>query len=446
MIIDCSTTLAELVAIPSVNPMGRAVSGPEFFEHRLTDYLERLFERLAIPAQRQPIAPLRDNIIVRLDAEIPPDRGGPLLLFEVHQDTVPVDGMTIEPWTPIVRDGRLYGRGACDVKGGMAAMVAAVARLAHERPKNRANIVLACTVNEENGFTGATGLTQLWKLNGASGASPSPHVDESLRDTHRVSERRDHVIFPRSPDAAVVAEPTRLDVVVAHKGVVRWRCHTHGRAAHSSRPEAGDNAIYRMARVVSALERYQRELLAAAPAHPLCGRPTLSVGTIAGGLSVNTVPDLATIEIDRRLAPGEEPDAAYRQVIDYLAAAIDDPDSSGRVSPRRDASLGVARPHDAARSITHEPPFMQSFGLADAANREIAQRLVAAVRSVRGTVSQIGVPFGTDAAAIARAGVPSVVFGPGSIEQAHTADEWISLAEVEHAAEVLYHLASDWSR
>jgi acetylornithine deacetylase len=423
MILDCSTALAELVAIPSVNPMGRAATGPEFFEHQLTDYLECLFARLAIPAPRQPIAPLRDNIVARLDAEIPPERGGPLLLFEVHQDTVPVTGMTIEPWTPMIRDGRLYGRGACDVKGGMAAMLVAVARLADERPKHRPTVVLACTVNEENGFTGASGLCRLWNPE-TTDALPSPHVGESLRAPHRVSERSYHKMFPRPPDAAIVAEPTRLDVVVAHKGVVRWRCHVRGRAAHSSRPEAGDNAIYRMARVVSALERYHREVLVDAAAHPLCGPPTLSVGTIAGGLSVNTVPDLTTIEIDRRLAPGEDPDAAYRQVIDYLGAAIDEPDR--------------------VRSISHDPPFMQSFGLADAANREIARRIAGAAQSVRGKVSQIGVPFGTDAAAVARACVPSVVFGPGSIEQAHTADEWVPLDEVEQAAEILYRLASDW--
>jgi acetylornithine deacetylase len=403
MVLDCAATLSELVAIPSVNPMGRATSGPEFFEHRLTDYLESLFSRLAIPAQRQPVAPLRDNIIARLDGEVPPERGGPILLFEVHQDTVPVDGMTIEPWTPVVRDGRIYGRGACDVKGGMAAMLAAVARLAHERPKNRPTIVLACTVNEEHGFTGASALCRLWQRDGLAAVSPA--------------------LFPRPPDAAIVAEPTRLDVVVAHKGVVRWRCHAHGRAAHSSRPEAGDNAIYRMARIVSALERYHREVLARAPTHPLCGRPTLSVGTISGGISVNTVPDLATIEIDRRLVPGEAPETAYRQVIDYLASTTDDP--------------------TATRPITHERPFIQNFGLPDAANRDLAERLSAAAKSVSGKSSQIGVPFGTDAAAIARAGVPSVVFGPGSIEQAHTSDEWVSLAEVEQAAEILYRLASD---
>ncbi|HKD35267.1 MAG TPA: M20/M25/M40 family metallo-hydrolase, partial [Pirellulales bacterium] len=265
---------------------------------------------------------------------------------------------------------------------------------------------------------------RLWTADGTTSRPLSPHVAEPLRDSHRVSERRDAPIFPRPPDAAIVAEPTRLQVVVAHKGVVRWRCHAHGRAAHSSRPEAGDNAIYRIARIVSTLKRYHEEVLIDASAHPLCGRPTLSVGTISGGISVNTVPDRATIEIDRRLAPGEEPDDAYRHVIDYLAVAMHDP--------------------DAVRHITHEPPFMQSFGLSDAANREIAERLLAAVRSVGGEASQIGVPFGTDAAAIARTGVPSVVFGPGSIEQAHTADEWISLSEVEQAAEILYRLAADW--
>src|SRR5207249_11663727 len=122
-------------------------------------------------------------------------------LFEAHQDTVPVDGMTIPPWTPDVRDGRIYGRGSTDIKGGMAAMLAALSRLAIERPPNMPTIVLACTVNEEHGFTGATHLTKLWTGGGSK-------------------------LMPRAPDAAVVAEPTLLNVVVAHKGVVRWRCHT----------------------------------------------------------------------------------------------------------------------------------------------------------------------------------------------------------------------------
>ena len=232
MLLDLTQTLADLVALPSVNPMGRTVDGPEFYEYRVTDYLEQLFRRLELPYARQTVEPKRDNIVARLDGQVPPERGGPLVLFEAHQDTVPVVGMTIEPWTPAVRDGRMYGRGACDIKGGMAAMLGAVARLADERPKDMPTIVMACTVNEEHGYSGATALTKLWTQGGP--------------------------IVPRQPDAAIVAEPTELQVVVAHKGVVRWRCQTHGRATHSSQPHLGVNAIFKMRRVLEALERYQR--------------------------------------------------------------------------------------------------------------------------------------------------------------------------------------------
>ena len=164
---DLTQTLIELVSLPSVNPMGKAVDGPEYFEYRVTEYLESLFHSLELPFERQTVAPKRDNIIARLDGEVPVSAGGPLVLFEAHQDTVPVDGMTIEPWTPAVRDGRFYGRGACDIKGGMTAMLGALARLARERPPGMPTLVMACTVNEEHGYTGATALTQRWEQGGS---------------------------------------------------------------------------------------------------------------------------------------------------------------------------------------------------------------------------------------------------------------------------------------
>lgn len=389
MALDLTKTLSELVALPSVNPMGKPVSGPEYFEYRVTDYLEGLFKQLNLPCQRQAVEPKRDNLVARLDGEVPPTEGGQLVLFEAHQDTVPVTGMTIEPWTPTVRDGRLYGRGACDIKGGLTAMLGAVARLAAERPRGMPTIIMACTVNEEHGYSGATALTKLWSQAGS--------------------------IIPRQPDVAVVAEPTELQVVVAHKGVVRWRCHAHGRATHSSQPHLGINAIYKMSRVLAALERYQRDVTPSLGKHPLCGQPTLSVGTIAGGLSVNTVPDRCTIEIDRRLIPGETTEVAYRQVLDYLSAEVG-PDSA----------------------IEHEPPFLVGFGLADTANAPLAARMVAAAREATIGCDKVGVPYGTNAAAIAAAGVPSIVFGPGSIDQAHTADEWLALDQLVLASEALY--------
>jgi acetylornithine deacetylase/succinyl-diaminopimelate desuccinylase-like protein len=389
MQLDLIKTLAELVAIPSVNPMGRPVVGPEYFEYRVTDYLESLFQQLRLPYERQTVEPKRDNIVARLDGRIPLDEGGALVLFEAHQDTVPVDGMTINPWVPLVREGRLYGRGACDIKGGLTAMLGALARLAEERPPDMPTIVMACTVNEEHGFSGASALTKMW------------------------SQPRS--IIPRRPDAAIVAEPTGLQVVVAHKGVVRWRCHAHGRATHSSQPHLGVNAIFKMSRALAALERFQRDVAPTLGIHPLCGRPTLSVGTITGGLSVNTVPDRCTIEIDRRLIPGEDPQAAYRGVVDFIST------ESG---------------HDSA--IEHEEPFLIGVGLLDKNNGQLAERMVAAAARCSIECRTIGVPFGTDAAAIAAAGVPSIVFGPGSIEQAHTADEWLSLDELAKASEALY--------
>jgi acetylornithine deacetylase len=389
-------TLGDLIAIPSVNPMGHPVTGPEYLEYRVTDYLESFFRQLGVNYQRQTVEPKRDNIIARLDGAATAEAGAPILLFDAHQDTVPVTGMTIEPWTPVVRDGRIYGRGACDIKGGLAAMLVAFARLAAEPAKRRSTIILSATVNEEHGFSGATALTKLWE--------------------------QPNSIIPRRPAAAIIAEPTELNVVVAHKGVVRWRMHGLGRAAHSSDPHAGDNAIYRLAPALTALERYAQDVAPKLGRHPLCGQPTLSVGTIQGGLSVNTVPARATIEIDRRLLPGENPRAAYDHVLGYLAENLAQPGS-----------------------IQHDRPYMQTTGLSDRDNRALGEQLVRTARSVVDGSAMVGVPYGTNAAATSAAGVPSVVFGPGSIAQAHTADEWLALDQLELASEVYYRFATEFS-
>jgi acetylornithine deacetylase/succinyl-diaminopimelate desuccinylase-like protein len=405
MSLDVVQVLADLVRIPSVNPMGRPAAGDIYYEHRVTGQLEGLFRGLGLPAERHMVAPLRDNIVTRVEGDVPPERGGKIVMFEAHQDTVPVEGMTIEPFTPKIEGGRIYGRGSCDIKGGMAAMIAAVARLAKEKPAGRPTVVLACTINEEHGFTGASH----WAATYSGKAPDSGHGPEAVPAAGR-SE-----LLKRVPDMAIVAEPTELNVVVAHKGAARWKCSTRGVATHSSQPHRGDNAIYHMARVLGVLEEYARDVVPKLASHPLCGHPTLSVGLIGGGISVNTVPDQCMIEVDRRVLPVEDPQVALEHCLDYLQT-----------------QLGTRVP------VGHETPFMLTRGLADTNNGALAERLGGVIRKHGGTGGSVGVPYGTDAPHYAATGCPTVVFGPGSIDQAHTKDEWLDVEQLKAAAEILY--------
>jgi acetylornithine deacetylase len=394
MSFDPLKLLSDLVAIPSVNPMGSGATGPEFLETGVTQFLQSFFESLGLPSVRQPVHPHRDNFFARLEGNPLLENGGKLLLLDAHQDTVPVTGMTIPPFEPCVREGRIYGRGSCDIKGGMAAMLAAMAELKQTPGKEMPTIVFVGTINEEHGFTGAQAATKLW------------HTPNS--------------ILPRRPDAAIVAEPTELKVVVAHKGCVRWLCRTRGRAAHSSQPQHGDNAIFRMAKVLQLLEAFQRDIAPTLTVHPLCGPTTLSVGTIHGGLSVNTVPDECVISLDRRLVPGEDPAVARQQLIDYLTK-----------------SLGSDFP------IVHDAPFLSGTGLESGENQKLGEGLAQTARELGYASECHGVPYGTNAATYAAAGIPTVVFGPGSIAQAHTADEWLAVDQLHSAIRVLIEFCAN---
>jgi acetylornithine deacetylase len=217
-------------------------------------------------------------------------------------------------------------------------------------------------------------------------------------------------------DFAVVAEPTRLQVVDAHKGVVRGKVRTEGRACHSSRPDQGVNAVYRMGRVLPVIEQFADQLMSSL-AHPRLGPPTLSVGRIEGGVSVNTVPDGCIVEIDRRLLPGEDPQAAWGEFRDHLAARSPVP-------------------------VVVEPVWMACPALETRAAPEWRERFGRAINAVEGKHKVLAVPFGTDASSISEAGIPAVVFGPGDIAQAHTKDEWIELDQIDRAAEILYRFAA----
>ncbi|MFN4257720.1 MAG: M20 family metallopeptidase [Gemmataceae bacterium] len=375
---DTTRLLRDLVSRPSINPMGRPLQGPEIYEYRVTDYLEEFFRGLGVPYERQPVAPQRDNIVAR--CEVPGARR--TIVLEAHQDTVPTDNMTIDPFAAHIENGKLYGRGACDIKGGMASMLATFARVVREKPQGGANVIMACTVDEEHTFTGVRALVQ-----------------------HGLKA-----------DWAIVAEPTLLNIVHAHKGIVRWHLATAGRSCHSSSPEQGVNAIYRMGRLLTAIESYAEELRQS-KTDPLLGPPTLSVGRIEGGSSVNVVPDRCRVEIDRRLIRGEEPSQAIEQFAQYLRA-----------------HLGDDVPFENA------PPWMSKLALNPEGSEELTERLGKVIDQHRGSHQVMAVPYGTDASTIAATGIPSVVFGPGDIAKAHTCDEWVPLDEVELASEILFDL------
>jgi succinyl-diaminopimelate desuccinylase len=378
--------LKDLVAIPSVNPMGRDVSGPEYYETRVTEYLVDYLKKLGVPFEQVETASGRSNVIARLDG-----RGSSrTVLLDAHQDTVPVDGMTIPPFEPVEEAGRLYGRGSCDVKGGMAAMLSAFSRLARKPPAKMPNVVLSLTCDEEATSLGVNHLTNSWS-----------------------TEEPSYNLCPTAPDVAIVAEPTLLDIVVAHRGATRWKLRTTGRACHSSRPNEGINAIYRMARVVSLLEEFANWLPTSRPEHPLCGPATLSVGRIDGGISVNVVPDACSIEVDRRVIPGEYRSAVIDELAEFLRFRLD-------------------------FEVIHDEPYCNSPPLGDDENGVLSQELMQAITKVVGPKQTIGVPYGTHASRFARAGVPSVVFGPGDIAQAHTKDEWIEISQLSDAAEIYF--------
>jgi acetylornithine deacetylase ArgE len=372
--------LSDLVAIESVNP---AYPGGERGEVAVAAYVAEYCRRLGLDVSRQPVLPGRENVLAEL--RVAGARG--TVLFEAHMDTVNLDAsgsMGEGGLRPEVRDGRLYGRGACDAKGALAGMLSALERLVARRGDLGVNVVLAATVDEEYQFRGVLAM-----------------IDQYLGPERQV-------------DAAVVGEPTDLRVVVAHKGCVRTRISTVGRAAHSSRPEEGVNAVEHMAQVVTALQDHRRRL--AERRHQLTGSPTLSIGRIWGGTAVNIVPDRCTIEVDRRLLPGEDAASALAEI---------------------DGVLAALRASDPAVQIEREAPFVADWPLDTPVEALVVRAAVAACRDLGLPDTPVGVAYGSDASKLqALRGVPSIVLGPGSIAQAHTADEFVPVDQLAYAADL----------
>jgi succinyl-diaminopimelate desuccinylase len=367
--------LSDLVRIPSVNPRMGGGAG----EGGLAQFVAEYLRSLGVTPAVTEVEPGRPNVL----ATLPGTPDGKHLLFEAHLDTVSPSLGQVEPFVPRLDGDRLYGRGACDTKASMAAMLLAAKDIRDRRDRGT-TVSLAFAVGEEAGFDGARHLA-------ASGFRA---------------------------DAAVVGEPTGLDVVVAHKGVVRWQMTTAGKSAHSANPQAGINAIGLMARLVRALdERLAPEI--AQRRHPLLGSPTLSVGRIAGGLEANVVPERCTIDLDRRMLPGETW-MSVRGELDGLLASLcgEAPDLRVRIGD----------------------PYLESQGMETPVDSEIVRMVEEAVRRVDGGHPIRGVAYCTDAACLAAVGIPCVVLGPGHIEQAHTDAEYVDIPQVVKAAAVYREL------
>jgi acetylornithine deacetylase/succinyl-diaminopimelate desuccinylase-like protein len=402
---DAEKLLCELIALPSVNPAFLPAGDPRAGEGRVADFLaataaqagldvdfqavatvrhdsiETAEDQLAaIPnaqcpilnpqsAIRNPQSAIRSNLIAILR---PARRARLRLLLAPHLDTVPA--ADDEQYAPCLEDTRICGRGACDTKGSVAAMLTALCQLAKQGPRPpETEIVFAGLVDEEQAQSGSRALA-------ASGFQA---------------------------DLAIVGEPTGLRIVTAHKGTLWLGLATRGKSAHGARPELGRNAVHEMARVVCLLETdYARRLRRWR--HPLLGHATVNVGVIAGGTQPNIVPAACRIGVDRRTLPGETERSVRAEMMALFR--------------RHKLRVGIASQKQAPclpmETDARLPLVRQFFGVA-------------------GQKKAAGVDYFCDASVLAQAGIASVVFGPGDIAQAHTAEEWIARKSLEAATALL---------
>ena len=360
--------LRDLVAIPSVNPMGREdlpaeITGEQAIAEHVAAELSRLGLDAALVGRGG-----RTSVV----AEASAGREAETLLVASHLDTVPVDGMEIDPFDPVIEGENLLGRGSCDTKAGMAALLEALARVL-ERGRLRRNVIVVGEADEELGSIGIMDVL-----------------------TH---------LGDRRPDWVLATEPTDLRLINAHKGVVHARVCARGRACHSSNPAAGQNAIVTLARAILAIEDDARIFLTRP--HPQLGPATLSIGLVHGGQAPNIVPDEARIWVDRRTLPGETLEEVRAQIASSLANA------------------GVAEDVIVETCTEEKPP------LETAPDSVAALATADALESVGLSPDCQHVAFGTDAGLFGRTGIPGVVLGPGSIDVAHTSREFVPIAEVE---------------
>lgn len=365
---DVIALLQQLVRIPSVNPdnaPGTDVTGEQTLAVFLSGWLESIGGEVVL----EEIRPGRPNLIARFA----PTDGRPRILLGPHLDTVGIGGMTIDAFGGEIRDGKLWGRGACDTKGPMAAMLWAL----HENRDRLAEMPMAVDfvafMGEESGQWGSKDFV-----------------------------RRHGGDY----EFALVGEPTSMEVVHVTKGSLWATLRATGKAAHSSQPERGDNAILKLTRALDRLECHLGAELATFT-HPVLGRSTLNVGLIRGGTRPNIVPDFAEAEIDIRITPSlVAAGGALNRLKDTLEF--------------HDLPVEIVHPHE-------NPPL----------DTPPDHPLIQALLATRPGLTLAGAPWFSDATHLSNGGIPSICIGPGSIDQAHTDDEFIDIAALRQGADFL---------
>jgi acetylornithine deacetylase len=361
--------LAALVRIDSVNPSLIAGAAGE---QEIALFVKGWLGEHGILAELHDAAPNRPSVIARVQGK---GRGRSLLL-NAHLDTVGVQGMT-DAFNPRVEGGRMYGRGAFDMKASLATCMLALAEI--RTGELGGDVLLAAVADEEHASIG---------------------IQDVLRRVRA--------------DAAIVTEPTSLQVCVAHKGFSWHEIVTTGLAAHGSQPDRGVDAIAHMGRVLNGLAGLQASLRER-PAHPLLGYGSLHASLISGGQELSSYPARCTLQLERRTLPGEDIVSIEQDIEGLLAAlALEDPQFSAQ-----------------ARTMLTRPPFSVSE------DEAIVESLLVAASNVLGTrPATIGAGFWMDAAFLAAAGIPTVAFGPHGAG-AHAVDEWVDLRSVEQCREIL---------
>jgi len=373
--------LEDLVAIDSVNPtpvLATAGRPGALGEGRAAEHVQEFLRANGIAAELEEAAPGRPNVVAMIGSA----NVKPALMIVAHIDTVGAGDMR-EPFTPRVRDGKMYGRGALDIKSGVAAMCAAAVEIAREGARLARPVIIAGVVDEECNSIGTEALL-----------------------------RRGH-----AAEAAIVLEPTDLKLVVAHKGYAWFEIVTHGRAAHGSLPAEGRDAIRMMGCVLVALDELETRLASRAP-HARLGNASLHASLIAGGQELSSYPAECRLQIERRMLPGETEQSTQAELREMLAD-LESHDAEFRATLR--GGLG-ARP---AYEIREDSPLVQR-----------TQKIVA---HACGACELSGMAAWTDTALLAAAGIPGVVFGPTG-RGLHGAEEYVELDSVGQCADTLREL------